>query len=55
MKQTIKESHYGLQLHMLARKWHSGSSKPKAGQHRMVGVALYWNSHYAIWVPACVL
>ena len=39
---------------MLGRKWHSGTSKTKAGQGGLVRVVLFWKSHCAICVPACV-
>ena len=46
---------HGTKSDMLGRKLHSGTSKPKAGQGELVRVALFWESHYARCVPACVI
>ena len=40
---------------MLGRKWHSGTSKTKAGQGGLVRVALFWKSHCVTCSPACVI
>ena len=39
---------------MLVTKFHSGISKTKAAPNGLVGLTLFWNSHCAIYLPACM-
>ena len=48
-------SHDGTKSHMLEHKLHSKTSKTKAGQGGLVPVALFWKSHCATCIPACVI
>ena len=45
----------GIKLHMLMSKLYGGTSKTKAGQGALVRVALFWKSHCATCLPACVI
>jgi len=49
------QSHDSTKSHMLGHKLHSGTFKTKAGQGGLIWVALFWKSHCATLVPACVI
>ena len=45
----------GTKSHMLERKLHSGTSKIMQLVRVHLDLPLFWKSHYATYVPACVI